>query len=95
MQISYLPTFNTCLIDDRKILLIAKILIENSEEQIKLEINFYKKFLNCDVTMKSNNEPNMWYFGQEIKLANFTDIIEQTQPEQQNQLEPQPEKAIE
>ena len=76
MQISYFPQMHTCLIDDRKILLIAKLPIEGPEEKIKSGINFYKNFLNCDIVLKSNNEPNIWFFGQEIKLANFTDIIE-------------------
>lgn len=82
---------NTCLVDDKKILLIAKIPIEGSQERIKSGVNFYKSFLNCDIVLKPNNEPNFLYFGQEIKLANFTDI----QPTLIEQPKLEPEKAIE
>jgi hypothetical protein len=90
MIIQYLSIMNTCLVDDKKILLIAKIPIEGSEEKIKSGINFYKSYLNFDVVLKANNEPNIWFFGQEIKLANFTDIIEQQPQIEQHQ----PEKTL-
>jgi len=74
MKIQYFPIFETASIDDRRFLLIAKVPIEGTEERIKSGINFYKKFLDCEVILKQNDQPNTWIFAQEIKLAIFEDI---------------------
>jgi hypothetical protein len=75
MKIEYFEPYKTTEVNGMKILLIAKIPInETDEPAIKAGLDFYKDFFNCDVALKNPQEPDKWYFGQEIKLANFTDI---------------------
>jgi hypothetical protein len=87
MKIQYFPIFETASIDDKRFLLVAKVPIEGSEERIKAGVNFYKDFLNCETVLKQNDQPSVWIFAQEIKLAAFVDIIPTQKTEEIKQLE--------